>query len=249
MAANAEARRRAHHLPRTSVLTAAALLAAAWGHTPVARAGEIQSAYYAAPTDRYAHGVLGDAIEYGALVITSADGKSVRADLPENLVFEDVAPRLWDVTGDGAPEVIVVEADQRRGARLAIWTREGRLAATPFIGTRYRWLAPVGAADFDGDGAIEIAYVDRPHLAKTLRIWRLSGRRMVEVASARGVSNHRIGWNYIEGGVRDCGRGPEMVLASGDWRRVVIARLGRSLRLDEAGPYSPSAVKSALDCR
>jgi hypothetical protein len=48
------------------------------------------------------------------------------------------------------------------------------LASTPWIGQRFRWLAPVAAADLDGDGAMELAYVDRPHLARTLRVWRIA---------------------------------------------------------------------------
>lgn len=214
-----------------------------------ASAVDITAASYDAPTTRYGHAVLGDAVEYGALVMRRADGSSARAVLPENLVFEDTAPRLWDVTGDGSPEVVVVEADQRRGARLAVWNADGRLATTPFIGTRFRWLAPVAAADLDGDGAIEIAYVDRPHLAKTLRVWRFSDGGLREVASMPGVSNHRIGWDYIESGLRDCGNGPELILATGDWRQVLAIRFDGALTSRPLSPYSANAVRQALACR
>lgn len=193
---------------------------------PVAASAQIIAADYVQPTTRYDHGVLGDAVEWGGLRLRLADGREVTHSLPDALVFEDIAPRLADLDGDGAPEVIVVESALTQGARLAIWGAAGRITATPHIGMRNRWLAPVGAADLDGDGQVEIAYVDRPHLARVLRVWRYEAGRLTEVAAVEGFSNHRIGWDFIPGGILDCGQGPEMVLASGDWTRVLAARLG-----------------------
>ncbi|MCV6593617.1 MAG: VCBS repeat-containing protein [Silicimonas sp.] len=191
-----------------------------------AAAQDITSARYEGPTTRYAHGVLGDAIEHGELVLRLASGKAKRLILPENRVFEDVAPRLFDVDGDGAREVIVVESHANRGARLAIYDGDGLVTATPYIGQRNRWLAPagVGAADLDGDGAVELAYVDRPHLAKTLRIWRFASGKLVPVGEYPGVTNHRIGERDIAGGIRDCGQGPEVVVADAGWQNVLAVR-------------------------
>ncbi len=213
-----------------------------------AAAETIVAARYDAPTTRYAHGVLGDAVEWGALDLTLSDGRVVRGVLPERLVFEDIAPRLADLDGDGAPEVIVVESGFGVGARLAVWDETGRVAATPHIGRQNRWLAPVGAADLDGDGFVEIAYVDRPHLARVLRVWRFADGGLRQVAAAEGFSNHRIGWDYIEGGVRDCGAGPEMVLASGDWAQVMAVRFDGDLSARALGAYSAAAIAAALDC-
>ncbi|MBV2358232.1 VCBS repeat-containing protein [Thalassococcus sp. CAU 1522] len=212
-------------------------------------AADILRAEYTDPTTRYAHGVLGDAIEYGALELVLDDGTRLRAVLPEDLVFEDIAPRLADLDGDGDAEVVTVEASQTGGGRLAIWDETGRIGATPHIGQPNRWLAPVGAADLDGDGAVEIAYVDRPHLARVLRVWRFEGGALTEVAALEGFSNHRIGWDYIEGGIRECGDGPEMVLASGDWRRVMAVRFDGALSARALGDYSAAAVARALACR
>jgi hypothetical protein len=92
------------------------------------------------------------------------------------MVFEDAEPVLADLTGDGVPEVLVVESQADEGARLAVWGQAGarieRLAATPYIGTRHRWLAQRGTGDLDGDGVPEIAVIDRPHLARVLRLWQ-----------------------------------------------------------------------------
>lgn len=219
-----------------------ALLAAClWSASPDGAAAQsVVAARYTEPTERYAHGVLGDAIEWGALEITldisATTGSKVdlvkkteiRTFLVElDHVFEDVAPRLADVDGDGNTEVIVVETDVNVGAALAIYGPNGKITETPHIGTRNRWLAPLGAADLDGDGVTELAYVDRPHLAKTLRIWRYADGALTEVGSLPGLTNHRIGEADIAGGIRDCGEGPEMVLATGNWSDLIAVRWGR----------------------
>ena len=198
----------------------AALLAAGLVWATTTAAEDITGARYEGPTDRYAHGILGDAIEHGELVLTLADGKRKRLVLPESRVFEDTAPRLFDVDGDGDREVIVVESDQSRGARLSIYGSEGLEAATDYIGRSNRWLAPtgIGAADLDGDGQIELAYVDRPHLAKTLRIFRFrkgklaiwpiclaspitaSASAISRVASGNAVPDPRSSWRMPGGG-------------------------------------------------
>lgn len=209
------------------------------------------SAEYTEPTTRYAHGVLGDAVEWGALRIRDDARGWVTFRLPETMVFEDTAPRLADVTGDGRAEVVVVESHRDLGARLAIYSESDRVATTPFIGRSNRWLAPVGVADFNGDGAPEVAYVDRPHLAKTLRVWSFAGPEPVEIAQLPGVTNHQIGWDFIAGGVRDCGDGPEMVLASADWRELVAVRLGGGVLTKRAlGPLARlDDLSDALACQ
>ena len=193
---------------------------------------QITDARYSAPTTRYAHGVLGDAIEYGALEVSftlrgecKSDTTSAAITLPDSLVFEDIAPRLWDVDGDTLPEVVAVESSLTEGARLTVWTlADGeltRLASTPHIGQAYRWLAPIGAADLDGDGAIEIAYIDRPHLAKLLRVWRYSDGELQLVAEGRGLTNHRIGDRMISSDLRVCEGKPTLITANSNWTQII----------------------------
>jgi hypothetical protein len=221
----------------------------------------IEAARYDGPTIRYAHGVLGDAVEWGVLELRAKaaagcakSASTIRATLPRELVFEDVAPRLADLDGDGSPEVITVEASLTKGARLSIWgMRDGqleRLAMTPHIGRRHRWLAPVGAADLDGDGLIEIAYVDRPHLRKRLRIWRYRDGMLEEIAGFDGGSNHKIGWDFIAGGIRHCGAVPEMILADGGFRHLLALRFnGQVVAPEIIGRYSgPQSLDAALSC-
>jgi hypothetical protein len=215
------------------------------------QAEEIVGAAYSEPTTRYNHGVLGDAEEWGALRLTLSDGQERLFRLPPERVFEDTAPRLADLDGDGSPEVIVVETHVDRGAQLAIYDAAGKRAATPHIGQSHRWLAPVGAADLDGDGYVEIAYVDRPHLLKTLKVLRYKNGELVPLTEARGLTNHRIGDSAIHGGIRNCGgAGPEIVLASGDIRRIIALRLqGGTLRPRDLGPLDAlPEISRALAC-
>jgi hypothetical protein len=221
--------------------------------------GVIAEAAYGEPTRRYAHGILGDDIEWGALVLTLAPCSGCAAEdvpqrvthrLPPHRVFEDVSSRLVDLDDTGAPYAIVVESDAEQGARLGVYDADGFVAATPFIGRAYRWLAPLGAADLDDDGAMELAYVDRPHLKKELRIWRWRDGSLSEVARAPGVTNHRIGEPDIGGGIRDCGGPPEIIAASVDWQRVLGLTLGaEGITRRDLGPYRDrDSFARALAC-
>ena len=210
----------------------------------------ITAARYTDETSRYAHGVLGDAIEWGALELQTDAGRVLRLVLPDERVFEDLTPRLRDLDGDGKPEVIAIESHAAQGARLSIYGVEGLITATDYIGRSFRWLAPAGVGDFDGDGVTEVAFVDRPHLAKTLRVFEYKDQSLTLEAEIPGVTNHRIGEAFITGGVRDCGGAPEMVLADARWQSVVsVAFDDGAYRVTEIGPFTGTeSVNAALGC-
>jgi hypothetical protein len=216
-------------------------------------AQDVTSARYDEPTTRYPHGVLGDTIEHGALVMQTADGRAIRVVLPESRVFEDTEPRLFDVDQDGEREVIVVESDAALGARLSIYDPNGLVASNDFIGQSNRWLAPagVGAADLDGDGRIEFAFVDRPHLAKTLRIYEFHDGALQLEGSFKGVTNHRIGERDIAGGIRVCGDAPEVIVADASWTDVVAIRWdGQTFDATRLGRHQGRAdFNSAMACK
>lgn len=235
--------------------TCAAALAALIGCAGPEASAEpsIVSARYDGPTRAYPHAVLGDDVEYTILRLTLSDGSEIVHQLPQapmSRVFEDLAPRLADVDGDGAPEVIAVESDFELGGQLSIWDETGRIAQTPNIGRRFRWLAPVGAADFDGDGAIDVAFVDRPHLAKTLTIYSFRNGSLELVAKKPGLTNHRIGEPFISGGLRDCGAGVEMITANSNWSQVMASTLSDGeITSRPIGAFSgPDSFAAALNC-
>lgn len=220
---------------------------------------DITAARYVLPTDAYGHGVVPGG-EYAGLEF-EIDGRRLLATAAIGGVYEDTAPRLVDLDGDGAPEVITVISYFDTGAAIRIWgevaqpdapdgTTIALVAESPAIGTRFRWLAVIGAADLDGDGAVEIAYIDRPHLARTLRVLRYAKGRLTPVADLPGLTNHRIGEADIGGGIRDCGQGPEMITANADWTQVMATRLSDGqLQTRAIGPHRDrSSFAAALAC-
>jgi hypothetical protein len=215
----------------------------------------VVSARYSDATTRYDHGVLGDAIEWGALELGLSDGVTRRFVLPQTLVFEDTTPRLVDLDADGSPEVIVVESSLTLGARLVVYGPKGRLAMTDHIGRKNRWLAPVGAADFTDDGRSEIAMVVTPHLAGRLVLLAYDGSSLTEIAMTEGLTNHRIGDPEIAGGIRSCVAAPEIVLAQMPWPRSGMAPMvavrysdGNLETTPFAAPFTQDNIAQALSC-
>ncbi|OED38613.1 hypothetical protein AB833_18955 [Chromatiales bacterium (ex Bugula neritina AB1)] len=217
----------------------------------------VSKAWYGDATTDYAHGVLGDTVEANVLYaeVQGKDTCAAAIRLPGSSVFEDVTPRIGDVTGDGVNDVVVIESHRELGASLAIYgTEEGqllKLASTPYIGRAFRWLAPVGIADFTGDNIADVAYVETPHIGGILKIWSFANEVPELVVAMDGFSNHRIGENTITGGIRHCGDGVEMVLPDTHWENTLIARYRNKSITTEiyANDTSADTVQRALQCK
>lgn len=114
----------------------------------------LSRAWLAGPTDRYAHGVLGDGLEASSVQVVTAEGAALAFEATGDSVFEDLRVReihehawLW-----------VVRSNPRLGAEPVLLAHDGDaltvMAEGPGVGTGYRWLAPVGAGDLLGDGGL-----------------------------------------------------------------------------------------------
>ena len=164
--------------------------------------------WLASPTLRYPHGALGAKTHAASLHALVQDGRgrwtTASVELPLHRVFEDRVPRLADLDGDGQDEILVIEADALQGAAVVVWGVEHsgqpgtppqlvRRATSPRAGSTFRWLNPVGVADFDGDGKPDVASVTTPHIGGTLTLHHYRPPHLVPFARAMDVSNHRMG--------------------------------------------------------
>ena len=203
------------------------------GRIAVATTGDIRQAWYARPTSRYAHGVLGDAIEAGSLVAVTASGKQLEVVLPPDQVFEDITPRIADLDGDGLNEVITIRSSKRGGAAVAIFglagSELGSRGAGSENGRANRWLNIAGLLPRD-DGGLTLYGVRTPHIGG--RLFSLDFRDGVVTERndiATDVSNHIIGSRELSmSAVGEFGGRVELVLPSQDRRRLRFPLSGRA---------------------
>ncbi len=141
--------------------------------------------------------------------------------LPFTRVFEDLTVRLVDIDADGRDEMVVIESDALRGSSVVVLglralpdkstakttiktTAQTTTPAPPTMGISeiarsaptggtFYWLNPVGVADFDGDGRLDIASVTTPHVGGILNLYHYRPPLLEAFAKVMDVSNHRMG--------------------------------------------------------
>jgi FG-GAP-like repeat len=172
---------------------------------------DIAWAWLGTPTMRYPHKALGENTHAGSLhvMITNAAGKlqEISYELPFNRVFEDRFARLVDLDGDGRDEIILIESDALKGSATVVLALQNsntakslnklpelvERARSPHTGSTFRWLNPVGVADFDSDGKLDIASVITPHIGGLLTLYHYAPPKLEPFAQAMDTSNHRMG--------------------------------------------------------
>lgn len=215
--------------------------------------GDILSAWYEDPTTRYGHGILGDAIEAGRLVVKKADGKNVQFDLDKQSVFEDRYPRLKDLDGDGTIEIITIKASLTKGASVTVYgLDQGQIvekATSGYHGRANRWLNIAGIADFAGSGTPQVAFVRTPHIGGNLHFYQYNNGAFASVGKMSGFSNHVIGSHEMRlSAVTDIdGNGTlDIALPSNDRRslRMIGFRNGKLKKLGKV--KLPSRIDKAI---
>ena len=164
--------------------------------------GDIARAWLAEPTDRDDHGILGNRIEAGALVIVRRDGVHQTLKLKPDAVFENLDPRIADLDGDGHDEVVLIKSSLTQGSSLAVIAfRKNRyeiVAETPANGAPRRRLVVAGVAGFTGAAGKQIAIVRQPHLIGELQLWSYDGRRLRQLAAMTGAASHIAGASSVD---------------------------------------------------
>lgn len=155
--------------------------------------GEV-AALVGTSTDRYKHGVLGDAIEATSVVILERHSLEViyRYDLPAPYVFEDIT--LRPVRIGARDQLAVVRSGPNGGAALAlVGLNAGKLelSAGPDFGQANRWLNPLV-------GFGEIYAVHTPHIGGVLNRYTLENGKPNASKQLEGLSSHSINSRTLE---------------------------------------------------
>jgi hypothetical protein len=154
------------------------------------------------PTTRYAHGVLGDGIEAAGMVLVETRPvlrAVAEVEFEAPLVGEGIAPLWADVEGDDRREVVVTLSDEAAGARLAVFSEEGRLLAEGApVGQGFRWRQALAVALFAGGGQPELAAVRTPHLGGVVEFYRRAAGTLEVVTSLGGYTAHVPGSRNLD---------------------------------------------------
>jgi hypothetical protein len=212
---------------------------------------DIAWVWLGSPSKRYPHKALGSEIHATTLHVLTGNSPSEELiySLPQNKVFEDRTPRLFDLDDDGRDEIVLVEADSLLGAAVTVLgLRNGKiteLARGPYVGATFRWINPVGVADFDGDGSLDVAGVTTPHISGVLTLSHFRPPHLVPYAQVRDVSNHRFG--QIEQQLASVfyisGQNPVIIIP--DFQLMKL----KALNLDKSGKWVELAQSTTLRSR
>ena len=128
------------------------------------------------PTERYAHGILGDRLEGSTISVvrpaekepsTNGRAKTIVDLSPQ--VAEERGVLLYDVDADGQDEIITILSDTALGSRVVAFELNGSVSAEGDpIGQGFRWRHLIGAGPLGPAGQPAVAVVRTPHIGGTL---------------------------------------------------------------------------------
>lgn len=216
------------------------------GYVGTAESGDIRRAWYGRPTDRYAHGVLGDAIEGGSLVVAMDDGTQKEFVLPEYQVFEDITPRIHDLNFDGSNEVVTIRSSQTGGAAVVVYgLSNGELvevAASNENGLRNRWLNIVGVLPQKSNSTSAIYFIRTPHINGRLNRLDIGKNDFQDVdLQQNNFSNHVIGSRELGLGLMDLTGKPRMLIPSQD-RQTLRQVIGPQISIPLPGTTNHALI-------
>lgn len=154
------------------------------------------------PTNRYAHGVLGDELEAGSITLIATQPETAVVNtitIPEPQVIEGIMPLWVDWNLDGQREIIVTVSDANQGAQIVMFNEAGeQIAAGPTIGQGGQWRHQIAVAPFGPNGEWELAAVLTPHLGGVVEFYRWNGSALEIVAEQTGFTSHVINTNNLD---------------------------------------------------
>lgn len=195
-------------------------------------------------SERYTHGVLGDAVEATRIVLLERHSLRMMRELVLEAphVFEDIAPRkvamrpgllreglLTVQSGPQGGQLLLVEADPSAPRLLRIGARG------PALGTANRWLSPIT------DGRHWLA-VHTPHIGGALHVYGQDGPRLLAHRVRGEVSNHRIGSRLLD---MSAWLSQRLLLPDQSGRRLLVLDAASDWRLVSEHPL-PSRVAAMI---
>lgn len=154
------------------------------------------------PTERYAHGVLGDSIEAAGITLVNTNSVLERLDtitIPAPRVIEGIMPIWVDWNNDGTREIIVTLSDRDLGAQIVLFDEQGNQLATGLaIGQGSRWRHQLAVAPFGPNGEMELVDVLTPHIGGVVEFYQWRGDKLEIVAQVPGYTSHVIGTRNLD---------------------------------------------------
>lgn len=151
------------------------------------------------PTERYAHGVLGDSLEAASVSVFNSETLEPIASytLAEPFVFEQRRITPFDLGNKEG--LLATRSSNQTGAGVVLLSLEGDVlkltAEAQPIGTGFRWLNLFASRDGR-------AYAVRtPHIGGPLQRYTLKGDKLEIESFQLGVTNHALGSRNLDLGI------------------------------------------------